>query len=423
MNYKKEKNENYTLHLINTDRFKEIYISIRFTKPFEKETGAYLKLLERVLLSNGTKKYKTRKSLSRKFEYLYNTNIVNTFYAVSKNMVFESKLMLVNPKYTDSSVYTESIKLLKEVLINPNIKNNEWNNEVFEIEKDNLIKSIENVKDNPENYGKLKFEESFFKGTVFAENNYKNLKIFKSLENKKLYEVYKSLFNDFKIDVMVIGDFEEEIIKKELNKLLKDFTQNDKTIKNNQIKLTHKSIIEKKEKINYNQSNLFVGCLVDDITEEERNFILILYNTILGSMNNSVLFVNVREKHSLCYHIGSIINKFTDTIVIDSGINAKNYDLTLKLIKESIESMTECSVIKKLITNAQKTLEIAFNDFYDNIYKIMDYYYLNEFTYIPSIQERKEKVEKCGVDEICTLAKKIKISNIFLLEGELYEEN
>lgn len=423
MNYKKEKKENYTLHLINTDRFKEVYISIRFTKPFEKETGAYLKLLERVLLSNGTKKYKKRKELSREFERLYNTNIINTFYAVAKNMVFESRLMLVNPKYTDMEVYSESFKLLKEILTNPIIKNNEWNNNIFNIEKDSLIKSIENVKDNPESYGRLKFEESFYKGTVFAENNHKNIKLFKALENKKLYEVYKTLFTDFKIDVLVIGDFEEEIIKKEVNKLLKEFKSNDEASRNNQIKINHKTTIENKESINYTQSNLFVGCTIDGISEEERNFILILYNTILGSMNNSVLFVNVREKHSLCYHIGSIINRFTDTIAIDSGINAKNYDLTIKLIKESMNSMTKEATIKSLLTNAKKTLEIAFNDFYDNIYKIMDYYFLNEFTYIPSIQERKEKVEKCKVEDICNLAKKVKISNIFLLEGNDYEEN
>ncbi len=419
MNYKKEKKENYTLHLIKTNRFKEIQVSVRFTRTYDKVTGVYLKLLERVLLSNGTKKYKKRKDLAREFESLYNTNIMSAFFANSKNMTFEIKLAMVNPKYTSMDIYENSFGLLKEILTNSLIKNNEWNESVFNIEKENLIKSIENVKDTPENYGRLKFEESFFKGTVYEENNYKNLKLFKNLENKELYKIYKSLFNDYKIDVFVIGDFEEEIIKEETSKLLKDFKQSDNVSRKQQIKIKHKNLVENKEPIDASQSNLFVGCTVEDITEEERNFKLILYNTILGSMNNSVLFVNVREKHSLCYHIGSIINRFTDTIVIDSGINKDNYDLTLKLIKESISSMTKETVVKKLITNAKKTLEIAYNDYYDNITKIIDYYYLNEFTYIPSIEERREKVRNVSVNEICSLAKKVKMSNVFLLEGSI----
>ena len=140
-------------------------------------------------------------------------------------------------------------------------------------------------------------------------------------------------------------------------------------------------------------------------------------------MNNSVLFVNVREKNSLCYHIGSMISKFTSTIVIDSGISKKNYDKALELIEESIKSMEDVKVVSHLIINAKKTLEIAYNDFYDNVFKIIDYYFLNEFTKLPSIEERRKKVLEITPEEICELAKKVEIKNIFLLEGSLNEEN
>ncbi len=179
---------------------------------------------------------------------------------------------------------------------------------------------------------------------------------------------------------------------------------------------------EVKESFDTTQSNLFIGCKIDNLTKEERTS-LVLYNTILGTMNNSVLFVNVREKNSLCYHIGSIINKYTDTIVIDSGIDAKNYKKAIKLIEESLESMTKLSVVKKLITNAKKTLDIAYNDYYDNILKIMDYYYLNEFTKTPDIEERRKEINEITPEKICEIAKKVKISCIYLLEGSSNEEN
>ena len=72
MNYKKESNDNYNLHLIKTDRFKEIIVSLRFTKKYNREEGAYLKLLERVLLMGGTKKHKNLKDLAKELESLYN---------------------------------------------------------------------------------------------------------------------------------------------------------------------------------------------------------------------------------------------------------------------------------------------------------------------------------------------------------------
>ena len=150
---------------------------------------------------------------------------------------------------------------------------------------------------------------------------------------------------------------------------------------------------------------------------------MLLYSTILGSMNNSVLFVNVREKNSLCYHIGSTINRFTKTIIIDSGINKENFDETLRLIKESLESMKDESVVDSLIDNAKKTLNIAFNDFYENPFKIVNYYYLREFTNIPSIEDRKKYIDNMTSKNVSDLAKKIEMKEVFLLEGVKNEEN
>ena len=417
IDYKKQVNDNYTLHLINTTRFKQINISVRFTKSYEKNTGAYLKLLERILPFNGTKKYKRIKDINKKLESLYRTSLTSTFFCLSKNMTFEINMGIVNPKYTEDTLLHDSCEMLREILFNPKIEDEQFNGEVFEIEKENLIKSILNVKDSPDTYGRLKFEEKFLSGTVYAENNYKNIKLFENLENKELYQIYKSLFTDYKVDILVCGDFENLDIQKEISFVMKDVKQNDKTNKDLYYKIKKKEKLEEKESMQIMQSSLFVGCTIDNLTEEERNYRLILYNTILGSMNNSVLFMNVREQNSLCYHVGSYINRFTDTIEIESGINKKNYEKTLSIIDECLRNMEDKKVIETNIVNAKKTIEIAQNDFYDNMNKIMTYYFMNEFTNIPSIEERRLKVKDVTVDEICELAKKVRLSYVFLLEG------
>ena len=58
----------------------------------------------------------------------------------------------------------------------------------------------------------------------------------------------------------------------------------------------------------------------------EFNHVLRVYNTILGTMNDSVLFNIVREKHSLCYSIGSYYSKFNPSLTIYAGINKDNYE-------------------------------------------------------------------------------------------------
>ena len=416
MNYKKIKRDNYNLHLINTDRFKTITISLKFTKKYNREESVYFKLLERVLPINGTENYKSVNDITKKLESLYNANIGYKFYVTSENMTFETNLRIINPKYTKEDTYKESFDLFKEILTKPTLKNNQF--KYFDLQKDNLINSILNVKDDLRSYSSLKFQEIFYKGTVYAENNYKNIKLFEDMESKKLYENYKKLFSEFKIDVFVIGEFDEEVLTKYIEELMKGFKSKDNYTKDLYTKVKCKESLVK-DKFKESQSSLLIGLNINGLTDEERDYKLILYNTILGSMNNSVLFVNVREKNSLCYSIGSTISKFTETMIIRSGISSDSFDDAVRLIKESLEEMKDEKKVDKLLKNAKKTLNIAYNDFYESSNKIIDYYFIREFTILPSIEERRERVMNLTSKDVTDIAKKVSIGLIYLMEGTL----
>lgn len=416
MNYKKIKRDNYNLHLINTDRFKTITVSLKFTKKYNREESVYFKLLERVLPINGTENYKSVNDITKKLESLYNANIGYKFYVTSENMTFETNLRIINPKYTKEDTYKESFDLFKEILTKPTLKNNQF--KYFDLQKDNLINSILNVKDDLRSYSSLKFQEIFYKGTVYAENNYKNIKLFEDMESKKLYENYKKLFSEFKIDVFVIGEFDEEVLTKYIEELMKGFKSKDNYTKDLYTKVKCKENLVK-DKFKESQSSLLIGLNINGLTDEERDYKLILYNTILGSMNNSVLFVNVREKNSLCYSIGSTISKFTETMIIRSGISSDSFDDAVRLIKESLEEMKDEKKVDKLLKNAKKTLNIAYNDFYESSNKIIDYYFIREFTILPSIEERREKVMNLTSKDVTDIAKKVSIGLIYLMEGTL----
>ncbi len=416
MNYKKIKRDNYNLHLINTDRFKTITVSLKFTKKYNREESVYFKLLERVLPINGTENYKSVNDITKKLESLYNANIGYKFYVTSENMTFETNLRIINPKYTKEDTYKESFDLFKEILTKPTLKNNQF--KYFDLQKDNLINSILNVKDDLRSYSSLKFQEIFYKGTVYAENNYKNIKLFEDMESKKLYENYKKLFSEFKIDVFVIGEFDEEVLTKYIEELMKGFKSKDNYTKDLYTKVKCKESLVK-DKFKESQSCLLIGLNINGLTDEERDYKLILYNTILGSMNNSVLFVNVREKNSLCYSIGSTISKFTETMIIRSGISSDSFDDAVRLIKESLEEMKDEKKVDKLLKNAKKTLNIAYNDFYESSNKIIDYYFIREFTILPSIEERREKVMNLTSKDVTDIAKKVSIGLIYLMEGTL----
>ena len=237
-----------------------------------------------------------------------------------------------------------------------------------------------------------------------------------------LYKKYKELFSLYKIDFFVVGDFEEEKVIKEADNLLKDFNGSNDYYSDLSIKLKPLNG-SFKEEYKTNQSNLYIGLTTSGLTKEEKDYVLSLYNTILGNMNNSLLFVKVREDNSLCYHIGSTFNAYSSSLIISAGINKKNYDKALKVTLDCLELMKKESIVKPLINNAKKTSEIAYNDFFESPKKIMNYYYTREFNNSIDIEEKRERVNKLTTKEICSVASKVKVSTVFLLEGSLNEED
>lgn len=409
MNYKKQIKDNYTLHLINTDRFKKVELSIRFTKSFDVQTAACLKLFSRLLKYNDLKGL-TNEELFKKLEYLYGSKVNYNFLINSKNMIFEIRCDFLNNKYTSDNINKEIINLLKDI-INKQI----FNENTFNIEKESLIKSIENIKDDTSTYSTFKYDEIFFKGSIYEENIYKNINVFKNITLEDIVKTYKSLFNSFKIDVFVLGNINEEDL--DIDYLFNNFKQGIDYSKDLYIKINPKKE-EVKEKHYSADSNLYMGLIINNITKDEREYKLLVFNTILGCMNNSLLFMNVREDNSLCYFINSTINRFTDSITINSLINKDNYNKVVNIIKDTLNSMKDETVVKPLVETAIKTINISFNDYYDNARKQLEFYYLSEFTDMPSIETRKENINKVNVNDIVNIANKIDIRTIFLLEGD-----
>ena len=422
MDYKKIVKDNYTLHLIKTDRFKTISFSLRFTRKFDKETYAYLNLLSKVLMFTGTKHYKSIEDIANKLEYLYNTTLGSNFSSYSNNMCFEFKSSILNPRYVKENLYEEAFSMYKEIICNPIIKKDMFLEDVFSMQKDNILHGISTIKDSPNSYGSLRFDEKFYKGTMYSENSLKNIDIYKGLDNKILYKKYKELFSEYKIDFFVVGDFDEEAVMLEADNLLKDFKQSNNYYSDLDVKLKP-SQGEFKEEYKTNQSNLYIGLTTSGLTKDEKDYALGLYNAILGSMNNSLLFVRVREDNSLCYHIGSSFNIYSSSLIISAGINKKNYDKALKVIKECIDLMKEEKTVRPLINNAKKTSEIAYNDFFESPKKIMNYYYTREFNNALDIEEKRKRISKLTTKEISAVASKVKVSTVFLLEGSLNEED
>lgn len=417
MEYKKIIEDNYTLHLINTDRFKSMSIVVFLTKKFNKDDIPYGNLLCKNMVYT-SKKYNTKNKMAIIGEELYGASVSASFGISGKTESYVFSLDFLNPKYTDSSYLESSIDFLCEILFNPNVKDNAFESSYFNITKKDAISSVLSLKDKPNLYARVEYSALMYKGTETAYSSIPNLKDLESITEKDLYKEYTKLFNgDYKIDIAVYGELEtniQDIIKRKF-----------KNVKSNNEKLTmyinHKYKDEVQEKVDslpFNQSKLYIGYRLKGLDYHELNHVLRVYNTILGTMNDSILFNVVREEHSLCYSIGSYYSKYNPSLTIYAGINKINYEKSVELIKECVESMKDKKVLERLFDSAKKTINTYLNNYYDDLTAQINQYYQREFDTVEDVETIRENINKVTIDEVIKLNDKISLSTIYLLKGD-----
>ena len=417
MEYKKIIKDNIKYHLIKTDRFKGINITLFLTKEFNKKDIPFLNMLIHNI-TYSSKKYNSKEKIASVSEDLYGLSLTSSFTLTGGCETLSFSLDFLNPKYTEEKYLDLSLDYFKEIVFNPNIKYNKFNSEYFNIVKNDLISSINAIKDNPNKYAGINYAKIMYDGTPTAYNTVPTIEDLNSVNEEKLYSFYKSIFNNkCNADICILGEVDESIVDKIHNKVSTIKPLNKKL----SFTINHKyknKVIEQIDALKYNQSKLYIGYRLHNMNYHELMHVLRVYNTILGTMNDSILFNIVREENSLCYSIGSYINRFNPSLTVYAGINKENYDKTIELIKKCVELMQDKKSVKRLFESAKKTINTFLNNYYDDSVMQINNYYVGEYETVEDIETLRDNINKVTIEEVLELNKKISLSTIYMLKGD-----
>lgn len=418
MEYYVEDNLSYKIHMIKTDKFKTVNMSIIFSKEVKKEEITIRNFLSDFLIY-ANRSYSTNKELCIKKQDLYNLKLSSSCYRIGNLYNTDISASFLNEKYSEVGMFEETIKFLNDIVLNPNVFDNAFNKENFEVIKEGIKKQIEDIKENPRKLSMIRMLDNMSEGQTYSFHTFGYLEDLEKITPSSLYEYYKEFINSSKIDVYVIGNIDFEETKKIIRNNFKFNTIKMKKISpfiyHDKIRKIPKKVIDT---MPLSQSKLSIGCKIDKLNEYQRNYVLPIYSMILGGGSNSKLFSKVREKNSLCYYISSSSNKLDNILFITSGINKENFEKVVKLIKEELKSMKLGKFKEKDIDDAKMQYISMLEEFKEYPFQIISSYYSTDIIGNDPLDLRIEKVKMVSYDEIKEFGKNVHMDTIYLLEGD-----
>ena len=416
---KKEIKKGITLHVLNTDKFKTNLVAIFLTTKLERETVTANALISAVL-RRGTNTMKTQEEISKQLEELYGASFDCGIDKTGDNQVLKFYIETVNDAFlpqANENILKKSIENILDLIFNPLVENNAFKKEYVEQEKNNMKQRIEGRIDNKRRYALDRCIEEMYKGKPFGLYRFGYVEDLNNMNEVNLYERYKQLIKQCKIDIFVSGNVKgevENIITENQN--VKNLEEREPSYNKESEKNTVKQG-EKIEKMDVMQGKLVVGLDVNSQNEDEKYNVMI-YNTILGGSANSKIFQNVREKANLAYEAGSRYFKYKDNIFVICGIEISNYEKALNLIKKQLEDMKNGDFTEEEVENAKKAIISSIKTIDDEQDTSITYYFGQEMSgNQKSVEEYIERIGKVTKEDVMQVANKVEINTIYFLRN------
>ena len=417
---KKEIKKGINLHSIKTDSFKTDLITVFITTPLTKENVTKNAILP-MILRKGSKSLDNIEKINKALEKMYGAEFNCGIDKTGDNQVLKFYLEIIDNNYLPikEDLLSKGINTLLEIVFEPVTENNAFKEEYIKSEKQKLQILLEGKKDNKTKYAYLRCQEEMYKGKPFGLYKYGYVEDIEKINKENLYEYYKKLLAECKIDIFVSGNIKEEkieeIIKNNANiQKLNERNPIYETKNNKEEQRDEKEIIEKAD---VTQGNLILGLSISEESKKEK-YVAIVYNSILGGSATSKMFQIVREKYSLAYTAASSYLRHKNSIFIRCGIEIDNYQKTLNLIKEQIEDMKNGNFTEENIENGKKGIISMIKSIPDEQDTGITYYLGQELSeYKMTFEEYEKEIEAVTKEEIIDFAKKVSINTIYFLRN------
>lgn len=399
--------------LIDTNKFKSVCGGMFFKMPIKKEMITLRTILRNILIHT-CKKYPTNKLLNINCIENYDATYTSNFRRDGNYATSFFMFRTLNEEYTDKDNLKRVLDTFKEIIFNPNVKKDSFDNEEYDFFYRILETKIKTRKENARNYSFYKMCKQMGENTPISYTT--SIDILEKITNKDLYKEYLNMIENSEVSFVVAGNNVTKLDFKDFLKDIKTRNYDDDLYITSKIS-KEKNIVEEYDGM---QSTLLIGLKLEDLSEYEKSYVIPIYNNILGGGTSSRLFNIIREKNSLCYSCFSRYEKDDSLIEIYAGIENDNYKKTLLLTKDIVRGMNK--ITEEELKSAKTDIITVIEESFDSLPNYVVPTYLDNLYNADSVDKKIDNIKKVTLEDLKKVYKKVYLTDTFFLKGGKTDE-
>ncbi|MEB6297958.1 insulinase family protein [Staphylococcus xylosus] len=415
----KIENPQKDLHVkvLPTTKFKTTTITLKFMAPLDSDTMTARSILSKILV-RATKQWPSDKDFNRHLSHLYGA-YVNSFVSKFKDKhVITISLELVNERYLkdQTPLFEKGLELLREMIYNPLISDNQFDEIFVAQEKSLLSKKLNAMIDNKSQISFLNLLKY-----MLGEQPYRHLatgqvEYIADITPENLYHTYQSMLQNDYCAVYVVGNVDEQQVKSQIQTYFNINPFSFELSQPNPIGQDHNTPQVIIETDDVDQAKLNMGFTLPAKYGDPEYFAMIVFNVMFGGDPSSVLFNEVREKQSLAYSIHSQIDAKNGFLFVLSGVSTDKYEIAKETIVSEFEKFQQGDFEEEKLALAKKVILSQRQESYDRAKSIIEIMNNNILLDEPMSEENYiSGIQNVSKSDIQQLAQETTLDTIYIL--------
>ena len=411
------------LRAIHTNKFKSAYLSVTLLAPLEPETAAANALIPAVL-RRGTAAHPDMESLSAALDELYGGAIEPAVRKKGETQCVGFVASFLDDAYAleGEPILASAANLLGEVLLRPLTREGVFDPEYTAGEKANLADRIRGQVNDKRFYATHRLIQLMCQGEAYGVDKLGDLAHVEAVTPDSLWQRYQELLRDGAVEVYYCGsahpDQVEEILRKALSALP---VNEDRFVPDCEIRISagpEPNVVE--EAMDVTQGKLAMGFRTGGQTCWEEDYpAMVMCNAVFGGTTLSKLFMNVREKLSLCYYASSMLDKMKGLVLVSSGIEFDKYHTAREEILAQLEAVRRGEIEDWELEGARRTLIGGHLATLDEQGRQEDFWLGQAVAGLEEgVEEIAARFETVTREQVAAAAQRLELDTIYFLKGK-----
>ena len=411
-------NQNITLRCCRDSRFKQGCLSFQLVRPMAAGEAAKNALIPAVLL-RGTNRHPSLRAITARLDELYGAAVSPLVRRVGDYQTVGLYCGFMDDRFAlpGDRVLEPMIDFLAELLLDSPQEEGGFLPSFVESEKRNLIATIESELNDKRAYAMGRMLKSMCREDTFGLPRLGEKEQVAAIHPQELYRHYRQILRTAPIQIFYVGSADSASVAESLRPLLAKLERQPEELPS-QTGFHSCEGREEVETMEISQGKLCMG-FVTPITNRDPGFpAMQLLNAIFGAGMTSKLFVNVREKMSLCYFVGSGYYGSKGIVTVAAGIDFDKEQVTRQEILRQLQLCKDGEITPEELTAAKEAILSSLRATHDAPGSIEAYYATAALSGMGmTTAEYMAQVEKVILEQVVAAANTVQLHTTYFLKG------